>query len=77
MGELEQVSALIGDIYEAALDPALWSSVLEQTCQFVNGFYAGLLAHDLVQDKGHLHLRGALIRDMLSFTKRYMLNLIL
>ncbi len=57
MGELEQVSALIGDIYDAALDPALWSSVLEQTCQFVNGCNAGLLAHDLVQDKGHLHLQ--------------------
>ena len=24
MGEAEQVSALIGDIYDASLDPALW-----------------------------------------------------
>ena len=57
MNELEQVSTLIGDIYDAALDPALWGSVLEQTCQFVDGCNAGLLAHDLVQDKGHLHLQ--------------------
>jgi DNA-binding CsgD family transcriptional regulator len=57
VGELEQVSTLIGDIYDAALDSALWGSVLEQTCQFVNGCNAGLLAHDLVQDKGHLHLQ--------------------
>ena len=57
MNEIEQASTLIGDIYDAALDPALWSSVLEQTCQFVKGCNAGLLAHDLVQDKGHLHLQ--------------------
>jgi hypothetical protein len=42
MGELEQFSTLIGDIYDAALDPALWGNVLEQTCQFVNGYNAGL-----------------------------------
>ena len=57
MNELEQVSMLIGDIYDAALDRALWGNVLEQTCQFVNGYNAGLLAHDLVQDKGHLHVQ--------------------
>ena len=44
MNELEQASTLIGDIYDAALDPALWGSVLEQTCQFVYGCNAGLLA---------------------------------
>ena len=35
MGELEQVSALIGDIYDAALDPKLWPSVFESTCKYV------------------------------------------
>ena len=42
MNEIEQASKLIGDIYDAALDPALWGNVLEQTCQFVNGYDAGL-----------------------------------
>ena len=31
----EILSLLIGDIYDAALDRALWPSVLEKTCGFV------------------------------------------
>ena len=49
MGELEQFSTLIGDIYDAALDPALWGNVLEQTCQFVNGYNAGLPLDSVVR----------------------------
>jgi hypothetical protein len=37
MDEAEQVSQLIGDIYDASLDPALWPHVLEQTSSFVRG----------------------------------------
>ena len=37
MGELEQVSTLIGNIYDAALDPALWSPVLQRISDFVGG----------------------------------------
>ena len=63
---------LIGDIYDAALDRALWGNVLEQTCQFVNGYNAGLLAHDLVQDKGHLHVQwGADPRYVELYEKVY------
>ena len=43
MGELEQVSALIGDIYDAALDPKLWPSVFESTCKYVRAESGGLL----------------------------------
>ena len=42
MGELEQVPSLIGDIYDAALDPALWPRVLHTTCDFVGGCAASL-----------------------------------
>lgn len=42
MNELERASKLIGDIYDAALDPALWPEVLHTTCDFVEGCAATL-----------------------------------
>ena len=44
--EFEQVSGLVAAIYDAALDPAQWSSVLERTAAFVGGRAAGLLVRD-------------------------------
>jgi DNA-binding CsgD family transcriptional regulator len=46
-----QLSALIGDVYDAALDPALWSNVLEVTCGFVGGLWCNLFTQDSVQMK--------------------------
>ena len=46
MDEVEQVSALIGDIYDASLDPALWCPVLQQIGDFVGGPTAALFAKD-------------------------------
>ena len=37
MDEAEQISRLIGDVYDAALDPASWPKALEKTCRFVEG----------------------------------------
>lgn len=54
MGEVEQVSALIGDIYDASLDPALWCPVLQQIGGFVGGPAAALFAKDLVNKTGNL-----------------------
>jgi DNA-binding CsgD family transcriptional regulator len=47
--EAEQVSQLIGDIYDAALDPALWPHVLKLTCGYVGGAAASLQSHDSVR----------------------------
>jgi hypothetical protein len=44
MSKIEQVSNLIGDIYDAALDPALWPEVLHTTCDFVEGCAATLVS---------------------------------
>ena len=46
MNELERASKLIGDIYDAALDPALWPSVFESTCNFLQGCNAAMCVHE-------------------------------
>jgi DNA-binding CsgD family transcriptional regulator len=52
--EAEQLSALIADIYDAALNPALWASVLGNCTRFVRGAAAGLYAKDAVNRSGNL-----------------------
>ena len=46
MDEMQRLSALIGDIYDAALDPMLWQGVLASTTTFVGGSGAGLWTRD-------------------------------
>jgi hypothetical protein len=52
MGEAERVSELIGDIYDASLDPALWPLVLENSGNFVGGVASALFMKDVVR-KAH------------------------
>jgi hypothetical protein len=52
MQETERLSALIGDIYAAALDPTLWLKVLEDTAGFVGGSAAILFWKDLASRRG-------------------------
>ncbi len=47
MREMEHLSTLIGDIYDAALDPSLWSGGLEGAAKFVGGAAASLYSRDL------------------------------
>ena len=54
MDEIVQVSALIGDIYDAALDPALWVNVLKNAASFVGGPAAMLFAKDFANQKGQV-----------------------
>jgi pimeloyl-ACP methyl ester carboxylesterase/DNA-binding winged helix-turn-helix (wHTH) protein/DNA-binding CsgD family transcriptional regulator/PAS domain-containing protein len=53
--EAEIVSALVGDIYDAALDPALWRPVLEKIAGFVEGAAAGLLSKDSLSNIGNVY----------------------
>ena len=48
MQESEVLATLIGDIYDAALDAALWGSALDKTREFVGGHAAGLYAKNAV-----------------------------
>lgn len=55
--EAASLSDLIGIIYDAALDPALWPRALELTCRFVGGSSAALFWHDAATEQSAvLHL---------------------
>ena len=54
MTESAILSALIGDIYDAALDPALWPKVVEDACRFVEGRGASLYVEDVANRKATL-----------------------
>jgi DNA-binding CsgD family transcriptional regulator len=53
MSEAEQVLSLVGDIYDAALEPGRWRDVLERTASFVGGAGAALVSLDVVSLTGH------------------------
>jgi DNA-binding CsgD family transcriptional regulator/PAS domain-containing protein len=46
MSDTEQVASLIGDIYDAALDPSRWTAVLQRTRDVVGGSAAVVFSKD-------------------------------
>jgi DNA-binding CsgD family transcriptional regulator len=52
MDEIEQLSTLIGHIYDAALEPSLWTDVLGKAARFVGGPAAGLYSKDATSKTG-------------------------
>lgn len=52
MGEAERLSALIGVIYDAALDATLWSDVVARCADFVGGPAAALFSKDAASKTG-------------------------
>lgn len=50
--ESERLSALIGDIYDAALDPSLWPRLLKKCSGFVGGYAGALFAKDAASRTG-------------------------
>jgi DNA-binding CsgD family transcriptional regulator/PAS domain-containing protein len=49
-----QLSELIGDIYDAALDPTQWINVLARTAPFVGGPAASLYSKDMASKTGNV-----------------------
>jgi len=76
MRDDEQISALIGDIYDAALDPSLWVGVLAKCAQYVGGSGAALFAKDALSKTGHVaHYFGIdALYEQLYFEKYIKLN---
>jgi DNA-binding CsgD family transcriptional regulator/PAS domain-containing protein len=52
MDETERLSGLIGDIYDAALDPTLWVDVLRKTRGFIGGWAIALSWKDAAAKRG-------------------------
>jgi DNA-binding CsgD family transcriptional regulator/PAS domain-containing protein len=52
--EAALLSSLIGDIYDAALDPALWTPVLQKIGAFIGGPAASLYSKDTVRKTGNV-----------------------
>jgi DNA-binding CsgD family transcriptional regulator len=48
MREAEELSHVIGDVYDASLDPALWPNAIESICGFVGAASASLHSQDSV-----------------------------
>src|SRR5215211_7347103 len=69
MEEVERIlAALIGDIYDASLDRALWPGVFESICSYVGGRSAPPESHDNVRRFVDLHFSWGIDDDYL---KRY------
>jgi hypothetical protein len=58
--QTEQLSELIGHIYDAALDPARWIDVLEKIARFVGGPAASLVSKDAANKTGEFAFQAGL-----------------
>ncbi len=54
MSEIEQFSALVADIYDASLDPSLWTGALEKMCAFVPAAVANIFIQDGVAKRANI-----------------------
>jgi DNA-binding CsgD family transcriptional regulator len=68
MADLEEFSSLVGDIYDASLDPALWPSVFEHACRFLRCSSAHLFAQDSVRKAANRYFTWG---DHPDFTQLY------
>ncbi len=44
--DLIEFSTVVGDIYDAAIDPTRWQPALASVCAYVGGYSASLFWHD-------------------------------
>ena len=54
------LSALIGSIYDAVLEPALWTGVVERTGKFVGGVGASIFRQDSVRKIGNSYYHSGI-----------------
>src|SRR4029077_19830740 len=60
MPEMEQLSGLIGDVYDASLDRGLWPSVLDGICGFVGARISCLVSQGSVRRYADVHFTSQL-----------------
>jgi DNA-binding CsgD family transcriptional regulator len=68
MEDSEEISALIGEIYDAALDRGMWPAALKRTCGYVGGVASSLLSHDSARLAGRFYFSWG---DDPHFTRLY------
>lgn len=72
MSKYQRASRLIGDIYDASLDPAMWTVVLEEIAEFVGGQAAGLALKDSASAFVEAHYQFGIAPDyMQSYSEIY------
>lgn len=72
MNDKEQLSALIGDIYDAALDPAQRTDVIEKIASFTGGHSGGLLSkHSLGHSENLYCYIGADPESLQAYSESY------
>jgi DNA-binding CsgD family transcriptional regulator len=54
--DMERFSTLVGDIYDASLDPGLWPSVFDEICEFVGCRQSSAVFQDVVRQKVDVYL---------------------
>ena len=59
---MDQFSRLVGDIYDASLDPDRWRPAPLGVCKFVNAGFGILVTEDAVSSKAHVHYTSRTIR---------------
>ncbi len=69
----QQLSRLIGDIYDASLDPAQWSAALRKSRAFVGGASAALYSKNAVRKTGRMYFQeGDISREFRQlYIERY------
>ena len=70
MSDLDDFSSLIGNIYDASLDPSLWPAAFEHAGRFVRCSSAHLFAQDSVHNRrelfGHLRVSATFDRSTMN-----------
>jgi DNA-binding CsgD family transcriptional regulator len=60
MAHTERLSELIGDIYDAAIDPALWNDVVGRAGFFVGGQVATIFSKSPIAANGHVYYESGI-----------------
>jgi DNA-binding CsgD family transcriptional regulator len=71
MDEVEQISHIIGDIYDASLDPALWPTVLESISGYLQTVAASIHSQDSVSKAANVHFTWGEAPDSSRYFKLY------
>ena len=73
VSEIVEFSAVVGEIYDAAIDPALWQQALASICAYVGGASAVLYWHDTATERAEvLHLFNEVPQYTKSYFEKYL-----